>query len=58
MTANALTRLHHMHQWIGTIKEIDTIMTPDLILRTHNDGEGKVDVDGRGGHGDMIGEEL
>jgi len=25
-------------------------MTPDLILTTHNDGEGKVDVDGGSGH--------
>jgi len=33
-------------------------MAPDLILRTHNNGEGKVDVDGGSGHGDAWGRTL
>jgi len=33
-------------------------MTPDLVLRTHNNGKRKVDVDGRSGHGDDWGRTL
>ena len=51
-------RLHHTYQWITSIKKVDAIMTPDLILRTHNDGKGKVDVDSGSGHGDDWGRTL
>jgi len=33
-------------------------MTPDFILRTHNDGKGEVDVDSGDGHGDNWGRTL
>jgi len=51
-------RLHHTYQWITSIEEVNTIMTPDLILTTHNDGERKVDVDCRSRHGDDWGRTL
>jgi len=33
-------------------------MTPDFILRTHNDGKREVDVDRGSGHGDNWGRTL
>jgi len=33
-------------------------VTPDFILRTHNDGKSKVDVDRGGGHGEDRGRTL
>jgi len=33
-------------------------MTPDLILRAHNDGEGEVDVNSGSGHDDDWGRTL
>jgi len=47
-----------MYQWVGTIKEVHAIMTPNFILRTHNDGKGKVDVDRGSRHGDDWGRTL
>jgi len=33
-------------------------MTPDLILRAHNDGKGEIDVDRGGGHSGTWGRTL
>jgi len=33
-------------------------MTPYLVLRSHSDGKGKVDVDGGSGHSDAWGRTL
>jgi len=47
-----------MYQWIRTIEKVHTIMTPYFVLRAHNNGKRKVDVDGGSRHGDDWGRTL